>query len=105
MPVPDTEAKGPASSNMKTNPQMEFTAKDFAKFGEFDTDGSNPYGIEMPGKPGKLKKTRLILTAITVLPWFCPGNLSVRIPPWSSPVPVRLPSLWIPHLQIGEGRW
>lgn len=56
MPVPDTEAKGPASSNMKTNPQMEFTAKDFAKFGEFDTDGSNPYGIEMPGKPGKTEK-------------------------------------------------
>ncbi len=56
MPVPDSSAQEPASSKMKTNPQMEFTAKDFEKFGDFDVDGSNPYGIEMPGKPGKTEK-------------------------------------------------
>ena len=55
MPVPDT-AKGPAATAMKTNPQMEFTPEDFEQYGNFDADGSNPYGIEMPGTPPKTEK-------------------------------------------------
>ena len=55
IPVPDT-AKGPAATAMKTNPQMEFTPEDFEQYGNFDADGSNPYGIEMPGTPPKTEK-------------------------------------------------
>lgn len=55
MPVPDTSG-GPAATTMKTNPQMEFTPEDFEQYGNFDADGSNPYGIEMPGTPPKTEK-------------------------------------------------
>lgn len=41
---------------MRTNPQMEFTAEDFERFQEFDGDDSNPYGIEIPGRPGITEK-------------------------------------------------
>ena len=55
-PVPDEPSPGPSHTQMKTNPQMDFSREDFEKFDYFDMDGSNPYGIEMPGRPVTTEK-------------------------------------------------
>lgn len=80
MPVPDTSVRGPASSNMKTNPQIEFTPEDFEKFGDFDADGSNPYGIEMPGKPGKTEENAAHLDSYNEATVVLPKDPPVQDP-------------------------
>ena len=97
MPVPDTSVRGPASSNMKTNPQMEFTPEDFEKFGDFDADGSNPYGIEMPGKPGKTEENAAHLDSYNEATVVLPRNpesqdSTMILPRTNTSVPRRTPS-------------
>lgn len=74
-PVSDMKTDSSSSVSMKTNPQMEFTPEDFKKFDHFDADGSNPYGIEMPGHvPATEKNAGLDGNPTVVLPEDLPEN-------------------------------
>ena len=54
--IPERPPVMPGGRTVSTDTKPEYSPEDFAQFGQFDADGSNPYGIEMPGRPVTTQK-------------------------------------------------